>query len=83
VLCDVSSRNINAPYAVRNGEALVYWDGMGDTIAAVEYHACCSAAGVEGEDCLDGGVEGGDVECLEENLGRCVAVASGVEGRFG
>jgi hypothetical protein len=82
VLCNVSSGNIDSPYAVRYGEALVYWDGMGDTITAVEDHACGSAAGVEGEDCLDGGVEGGDVEGLKEDLGGCVAVASGVERRF-
>lgn len=56
---------------------------MRHTVAAVEDYACCSAAGVQGEDCLDGCVKGGDVEGLEEDLSGCVAIASGVEGRFG
>ena len=55
---------------------------MRDSVAGIEDYACCAAGGVEGEDGLDGGVEGGDVEGFEEDLGGCVTVCSGVEGGF-
>ena len=55
---------------------------MRDTVASIEHYACCAAGGVEGEDGLDGGVEGGDVERFEKNLGGCVTVRSGVKGRL-
>jgi hypothetical protein len=83
MLRDVPPGNVDPPYAVRYGEALVYRDGVRHAIAAVEDDARRPAASVEGEDGLDGGVKGGDVEGLEEDLGCCVAVATGVEGGFG
>ncbi|BAT18306.1 Os12g0640950, partial [Oryza sativa Japonica Group] len=39
-----------------------------------------AAAGVEGEDGLDGDVHGGGVEGLEHDLGHLLAVGLGVEG---
>lgn len=56
---------------------------MGDTVAGVEDDAGGTAGGVEGENSLDTGVEGGDVEGFEEDLGGCVTVCAGIEGRFG
>lgn len=56
---------------------------MGDAVAGVEDYAGGAAGGVEGEHGLDGGVEGGDVEGFEEDLGRGFAVLTRVEGGFG
>jgi hypothetical protein len=56
---------------------------VGDAVAGVEDDARRPAGGVEREDGLDGGVEGGYVEGLEEDLGGRVAVRAGVERGFG
>ena len=82
MLCNISSGDIYSPYTARHRETFVNGDGVRDSVASIEHYACCAARGVEGEDGLDGGVEGGDVEGFEENLGGCVTVCSGVEGRF-
>lgn len=55
---------------------------MRDTITGIEHYSCCAARGVEGENGLDRGVEGGDVEGFEEDLGGCVAVCSGIQRWF-
>ncbi len=82
MLCNIPSCDVYSPYTARHREAFVNGDGMRDSIARIEHYACCAARGVEGEDGLDGGVEGGDVEGFEENLGGCVTICSGVEGGF-
>jgi len=51
---------------------------VGDAVAGVENEASGAAGGVEGEDGLDGCVEGGDVKGFEEDLGGGFAVATGV-----
>lgn len=56
---------------------------MGDAVAGVEHYACGAAGGVEGENGLDGGVEGWDVEGFEEDLRGGFAVRARVEGGFG
>ena len=82
VLGHVAARHVDAADAARHGEPLVDGNGVRDPVARVEHDARRPAAGVEGEDGLDGGVQGGDVEGLEEDLGGGVAVAPRVQGRF-
>lgn len=82
ILSDITARDVNALNAVGHGEALVDGDGVRDAVAGVEDDAGRAAAGVEGEHGLDGGVDGGDVKGLEEDLGGCVAVLAGVERWF-
>lgn len=55
---------------------------MGNSVARVKHYSCGAAGGVEREDGLDGGVEGGDVEGFEEDLGGGFAVLTRVEGGF-
>ncbi len=63
-----------------DGIAFVDGHGVGDAIARVHDNARGAARGVEGEDGLNGDVEGGDVEGLEHDLGHLLPVALGVEG---
>lgn len=55
---------------------------MGYAVAGIHYYSCSATGGVEGEDGLDGGVEGGDIEGFEEDLGGGVAVTSWVKRWF-
>ena len=83
ILGHVSSRHVDAPDAVGHGEALVDRHGVRYAVAGIQNYACCSPGGVQRQDGLDGGVERGHVEGLEEDLGGCVAVCARVEGWFG
>ena len=83
MLRDVSSRDVDAANAVGQGKAFVDGHGMADAVARVENDAGGAAGGVEGEDCLDGGEEGGNVEGLKEDLGGVGAVTPGVERGLG
>lgn len=83
VLGHVAAGDVDAADAVGHGEALVDGHGVRHAVARIQNHARRPAAGVEGEDSLDRGVERGDVEGLEEDLGGRVAVGTGVERGFG
>lgn len=83
VLRHVAPGHVDAADAARHGEAFVDWHGVRDAVAGVQHDACCAAGGVEGEDRLDGGEEGGHVEGFEKDLRRDVSVCAWVEGRFG
>lgn len=83
VLGDVAAGDIDAAHGGGDGEPFVDGHGVGDAVAGVEDATGGTAAGVQGQHGLDGGIEGGDVEGLEEDLGGGVAVGAGVEGGFG
>lgn len=68
---------------MRERVSLVDGDGVGDSISRVEDDTSGPSRGVEGEDCLNGDVEGGGVESLEHDLGHLLAVDLGVEGSLG
>ena len=82
MLCNIPAGDIYSPYTTRHRETFVNGDGVRDPVASIEHYACCAAGGVKGQYGLDGGVESGDVEGFEQNLGGCVTVCSGVEGGF-
>lgn len=62
---------------------LVDGDRVGDTVSRVEDDTSGTTGGVEGEDGLNGDVEGGGVERLEHDLRHLLAVSLGVEGSLG
>ena len=56
---------------------------MGDTVTRVKNDTSGTSRGVEGEDGLDGNVEGGDVEGLEHDLGHLFTIGLWVERSLG
>ena len=65
------------------GETFVDGDGVRDTITRIQDDTSGTTGGVEGQDGLDGDVEGGGIEGLEHDLGHLFAVGLGVEGSLG
>ena len=65
---------------MRECVTLVDGDGVGYSVSAVKDDSRGSSGGVEGEDCLYGYVEGGDIEGFEHDLGHSFSVIFGVEG---
>jgi len=91
-LANVATGNGDMLDGRANNVAFGHRDDVGDTITRVDDCAgeCAVATGFgggpgggESEDGLDGDVETGDVECLEEDLGSVLAVLGRVERRFG
>ena len=66
----------------RMGECETFVDGdsVGNTITRVQDDTGRATRGVEGQDGLDGNVEGRCVKGLEHNLGHLFTVSLGVEG---
>lgn len=83
VLGDVAAGHVDALDGVADGEALVHRHGVADAVAGVKHDACRAAARVQRQHGLDGHVDGGHVEGLEEYLRGHVAVAARVEWRLG
>ena len=66
----------------RNTHSVTFVDGDGvrDTITRIEHDTGGTSRSVEGEDGLDGDVEGGGVEGLEHDLGHLLTVGLRVKG---
>jgi len=77
---DGSSGQVNSEDGVGKSISLIDGDGVGDTITRVDDDTGGSSGGIEGEHGLDGDVEGGDVEGLEQDLGHLLSVSLGVLG---
>ena len=60
--------------------SLVDGHGVGDSISGIENDTSGTSRSVEGEDGLNGNVEGGGVEGLEHDLSHLLPVDLGVEG---
>lgn len=58
-----------------DGETLVHWDGVSNTISRVADHTGGSTVGVEGENGLNGDVETLNLESLEHELGHLLSVS--------
>lgn len=65
------------------GETLVDGDNVSDTVTRVQDDTGGTTGGVQGQDGLDGDVEGGGVEGFEDDLGHLLTVGLGVDGGFG
>jgi len=80
VVSKISAGKIESHDSVGKGVTFVDGDVVGNTVTSVEDDTGGSAGGVEGEDGLDADVHGGDIECLEHDLGHLFSVSLGVEG---
>jgi hypothetical protein len=76
----VTTSEVETEDGVGKGVTLVDGNGVGDTVSRVEDDTGSATRSVEGEDGLDGNVEGRGVERLEHDLGHLLAVDLGVEG---
>src|SRR5699024_7156181 len=68
---------------VGEGETLVDGDNVSDTVTRVQDDTGGTTGGVQGQDGLDGDVEGGGVEGFEDDLSHLLTVGLGVDGGFG
>jgi len=75
---EISSGEVVSLDGVWQRVTLVDWDGVSNTITGVDDATGDSTGGVEGEDGLDGDVELGNVEVLEEDLDHSLSVLLGV-----
>lgn len=80
VVGQVTTSHVDTGNGVGQSETLVDGDNVGDTITGVEHDTGGTTGGVQGQDGLDGDVEGGGVERLEDDLGHLLSVGLGVDG---
>lgn len=80
VVCEVTASHVETEDGVGEGVTLVDGDGVGDTITRVKDDTGGTTGGVQGQDGLDGDVEGGGVEGLKHDLGHLLTVGLGVQG---
>lgn len=78
VVGHVSSGQIDSHDGVGKVVTLIDGHSVGDTITRVQDDTSGSTRGIEGQHGLDGHVEGGHVEGLEEDLGHLLSVLLGV-----
>ena len=64
-------------------ETLVNGDNVSDTVTGVKNDTGGTSGGVQGQDGLNGDVESGSVEGLENNLCHLLTVGLGVDGSLG
>jgi len=83
VIRKVTASHVDTSNSVGESETLVDGDDVGDTVTGVEHDTGGTTGGVEGENGLDGDVESGSVEGLEDNLCHLLTVALGVDGSLG
>ncbi len=83
VVGQVATSHVDTRDGVRKSKAFVDGDNVGDTITGVEHNTSGTAGSVQGENGLDGNVEGRCVEGLEDDLGHLLSVGLGVDGSFG
>ena len=82
VVRQVATSHVDTGDSVGKCKTFVDGDNVSDTITRVEHDTSCATRGVQGEHGLDGDVEGGGVECLENDLGHLLSVRLGVDGGF-
>ena len=83
VVGQVTTSHVDTRDGVRQGETFVDGDNVSDTITGVQHDTSRATGGIEREHGLDGDVEGGGVEGLENDLGHLFSVGLGVDGGFG
>lgn len=80
VVRQVTAGHVNTRDGVRQGETFVDGHDVGDTVTGVEHDTGGTTGGIKGQNGLDGDVEGGGVEGLEDNLRHLLTVGLGVDG---
>lgn len=80
VVGQVTTSHVDTGNGVGQGETFVDGDNVGDTVTRVENDTSGTTGGVQGQNGLDGDVEGGGVEGLEHDLGHLLTVGLGVDG---
>lgn len=68
---------------MRESETLVDGDNVSDTITRVQDDTSCTTGSIQGQNGLDGDIEGRGIESLEDNLGHLLSVGLGVDRSFG
>lgn len=82
VVGQITTSHVDTGNGVGKRETFVNGDNVSNSITGIENDTSGSSGSVEGEDGLDGDVEGGGVEGLEDNLGHLLSVRLGVDGRL-
>jgi hypothetical protein len=83
VVGKITASHVDTGNGVGKSETLVDGDNVSDTITRIQDDTGGTTGGVQGENGLDGDVEGGGVEGLEDNLGHLLTVGLGVDGSLG
>jgi len=83
VVCQVTTSHVDSGNCVRKSETFVNRDNVGNTISRVEDNTSGTTGSVERQDGLDGDIEGGCVEGLEDDLCHLLSVGLGVYRGFG
>lgn len=83
VVGKITASHVDTGNGVGKSETLVDGDNVSDTITRVQDDTGGTTGGVQGENGLDGDVEGGGVEGLEDDLGHLLTVGLGVDGSLG
>jgi len=80
VVRQVTTSHVDTRDSVGQRETLVDGDNVGNTVTRVEHDTGGTTGGVQGQNGLNGDVEGGGVEGLEDDLGHLLTVGLGVNG---
>ena len=83
VIGQITASHIDTSNGVRKSETLVNGDNVGNSVTGIENDTRGTSGSVEGQDGLDGHVERGGVESLENNLCHLFSVGLGVDWRLG
>jgi hypothetical protein len=83
VVGQIATSHVDTRDGVRKSETLVDGDNVGNTVTGVENDTGGTTGGVQRQNSLDGDVERGGVECLENNLCHLLTVGLGVDRSLG
>lgn len=83
VVGKIATSHVDTGNGVGQSETLVDGDNVSDTITRIQDDTSGTTRGVQGQDGLDGDVESGGVEGLEDDLGHLLTVGLGVDGSLG
>lgn len=80
VVGQVTTSHVDTGNGLGKSETLVNGNNVGDTVTRVKDDTGGTTGGVQRQDGLDGDVERGGVEGLEDDLGHLLSVGLGVDG---
>jgi hypothetical protein len=82
VVGQVTTSHVDTRDGVRKSKPFVDGYHVGDTITGIEHNTSGATGGIEGQDSLNGDVEGRCVEGLENDLSHLLSVGLGIDGSF-